>query len=91
MTSPHFSGASLTAAAQTAKQTPIAATPEWAHAMELLLQQIVFVLDVEGRDSFTTRKVARWNNQCIHEMLRTGSVPMPVIEELQRVVVRVLT
>ena len=91
MTSPHFSGASLTAAAQTAKQTPIAATPEWAQAMELLLQQIVFVLDVEGRDSFTTRKVARWNNQCIHDMLRTGSVPMPVIEELQRVVVRVLT
>ena len=91
MTSPHFSGASLTAAAQTAKQTPIAATPEWAQAMELLLQQIVFVLDVEGRDSFTTRKVARWNNQCIHEMLRTGSVPMPVIDGLQRVVVRVLT
>ena len=91
MTSPYFSGASLTAAAQTAKQTPIAATPEWAQAMELLLQQIVFVLDVEGRDSFTTRKVARWNNQCIHEMLRTGSVPMPVIEELQRVAMRVLT
>ena len=64
-------------------------SPHWPAAMELLLAQIIFVLDAEGRNGFSIEKLERWIDLCSQRMASTGSVPHQVVAELQALTARV--
>ena len=65
-------------------------SPHWPQAMELLLTQIVFVLEAEGRNGFSGKKLERWIDTCTQRMSATGSIPPAVVDELQTLTARVL-
>ncbi|EPD40869.1 MULTISPECIES: hypothetical protein [Delftia] len=56
---------------------------DWMDAMELLLGQLAFVLECEGR-GFTVAKLRRWSQLCTERMEETGSVPPAVVLQLRR-------
>ena len=74
----------------TAQTIDINTSGHWPQAMELLLAQIVFVLDAEGRNGFSVEKLERWVDICSQRMASTGSAPHGVVAELQALTARVL-
>lgn len=66
------------------RTTPEAqAARDWMDAMELLVGQMAFVLECEGR-SFTVAKLRRWSQLCTQRMEQTGSVRPAVVHQLRR-------
>ncbi|AOU99891.1 hypothetical protein N5K37_23655 [Delftia tsuruhatensis] len=63
-------------------------TQDWMEAMELLMGQMAFVLECEGR-GFTIAKLRRWSQLCTERMEETGSVPPAVVLQLRRMADRV--
>lgn len=71
------------------RTTPEAeATRDWMDAMELLVGQMAFVLECEGR-GFTVAKLRRWSQVCTQRMEETGSVRPAVVLQLRRLADRV--
>ncbi|KFJ13182.1 hypothetical protein DR66_4046 [Delftia acidovorans] len=58
-------------------------TRDWMDAMELLVGQMAFVLECEGR-GFTVAKLRRWSHLCMQRMEETGSVRPAVVQQLRR-------
>lgn len=56
---------------------------DWMDAMELLVGQLAFVLECEGR-GFTVAKLRRWSQLCTQRMEQTGSVRPAVMLQLRR-------
>ncbi|WP_374005534.1 hypothetical protein [Delftia lacustris] len=56
---------------------------DWMDAMELLIGQMAFVLECEGR-GFTVAKLRRWSQLCMQRMEATGSVRPAVVHQLRR-------
>lgn len=71
------------------RTTPEAqAARDWMDAMELLVGQMAFVLECEGR-GFTIAKLRRWSQLCTERMEESGSVPPAVVLQLRRMADRV--
>lgn len=64
------------------KNSDPAALAERVTALELLLQQLVFVLECQG--ALNAHALDRWLTTCRAAMLRTGSVPPSTVVALTR-------